>query len=358
MSSKMRIALIVAILIISSRLLAAPIIYGFSSGILPSETQEFVYRGFLLGLNNFKKIDPERDLKLVYSNSGSLTSPVEVAKEVLKETPKIITGFPSSFESQLAAPVLKESGILTFFASSSNLSLENMGHNIYSSSESILVANSNIAKEIEARHKNDPGVVIYNPFDYFSVNQQTTWKMILGEKSGLNLKFLATAADGKLPVLSKEECKAYKYVITTLFPSKSYEFFRFFDENNIDVPVYTNSSWYKMEFTLLKRFFSKKKTPVYQVQFKDFNKEIAAQIGKTYRQKYKSAPSPEVFVGYDLGIIVGSVLEKSKDLKITPNEVMKTIPCFEGSPFGKVCFGGKGGFAPREVLLVNINERK
>lgn len=337
---------------------AVPIIYGFSSGILPSETQEFVYRGFLLGLNKFPTLNPEKDLKLVYSNSGNLTSPLEVAKDVLKESPEIITGFPSSFESQLVAPIFKESGVLTFFASSSNLSLEKMASNIYSSSESILVANTKIARVIESKHKNELGVVIYNPYDYFSINQQMTWKLILNGKIGLNLKFLATGADGKLPVAVKEECKKYKYVVTTLFPSKSYEFFRFFDENLIDIPVYTNSSWYKMELSLLKRFFSKKKSSVFQVQFKDFDNELAAQIDKTYRQKYKSAPSPEVFVGFDLGLMVGAIFEKSRMLKMSPRQVMNSKPCFAGSPFGKVCFDGSGGFALREIVLVNINERK
>lgn len=335
---------------------SAPVIYGFSSGILPSETQEFVYRGFLLGLMNFKSISPERDLKLVYSNSGSLTSPVEVAKDVLKEEPIIITGFPSSFESQQAAPILKESGVLTFFASSSNLSLKDMSSNIYSSSENILLANTKISIEIQHKYKNEPGVVIYNPFDYFSVNQKTTWQMISKSNPSLNINFLSTSADGKIPMSFKNDFKRNKYVITTLFPSKSYEIFRFFDENGIDLPVYTNSSWYKMEFTLLKRFFSKRKASVMLVQFKDYNQAIATKVGQLYTQKYDSLPSPEVYVGYDLGVIVGSVLEKSRKLKISPNELMKTKPCFEGSPFGKVCFGSSGGFAPREISLVNINE--
>jgi len=337
---------------------ATPIIYGFSSGILPSETQEFVYRGFLLGLTNFKNINPELDLKLIYSNTGGLTAPVEVARDVLKEKPQIITGFPSSFESQLVAPIFKESGILTIFASSSNLSLDKMASNIYSSSESILSANSNIAKQIESKHKNELGALIYNPFDYFSVNQQSTWKIILNRSPGLKIKLLPTAADGKIPGALLKEIKSFKFVITTLFPSKSYEFFRFFDENNIDIPIYTNSSWYKMEFTLLKRFLSNKKSAVYQVKFKEFDKTIESKIIKNYREKYKSIPAPEVFVGYDLGIIIGTIYRKSRDLKTDPSKIMHSGMCFEGSPFGKVCFNGGGGFANRDVSLVNINEKK
>lgn len=336
---------------------ASSIIYGFSSGILPSETQESVFRGFLLALKNFEDVQSDRDLKLVYSNTGHLTSPIDVAKDVLKENPLIITGFPSSFESQLAAPILKDSGILTIFASSSNLSLENMSQNIYSSSESILIANTKIADEIKKKYKkNETGVVIYNPFDYFSVNQKITWNKIIKDNSELSLKFLATAPDGKLSSTQLDECKYFKYVITTLFPSKSYEFFRLFDEKVIDIPVYTNSSWYKMEYTSLKRFFLRKKTSVYLVQFKNLDSKVIGKISDAYKGTYKSNPSPEVFIGYDLGLIVGSILQRSKDLKVSPNEIMKKKPCFQGSPFGYVCFGDKGGFAPREISLVDINE--
>ena len=207
---------------------SASIIYGFSSGILPNESQESVYRGFLLSLKKFKGIKADRDLKLVYSNSGSLTSPIEVAKEVLRENPQIITGFPSSFESQLAAPLLKNSGILTIFASSSNLGLAKMSKNIYSSSEDILITNTKIAGEVKTKYKRQTGVVIYNPFDFFSVNQKIAWERILGLNPELHLKFLATTSDGKLSPSALIECKAFKYVITTMFPSKAYDFFRLF----------------------------------------------------------------------------------------------------------------------------------
>jgi hypothetical protein len=337
---------------------SAPIIYGFSSGILPNDTQEFVFRGFLMSLKNFKDIDVDKDLKLIYSNSGSLTSPIDVAKEVLKENPRIITGFPSSFESQLAAPVLMNSGILTVFASSSNLSLADMANNLYSSSEDIFAANLKVAEEIKTKFKSNEGVLIYSPFDYFSINQKISWERILKDKQELNLKLIPITADGKLTDSQLVECKLAKYIVTTLFPSKSYDFFRLFDENSIDLPIYTNSSWYKMDYALLKRFFLKKKTSVYLVQFKGLDPFRVREINRSYEQMYKSHPSPEVLIGYDLGQIVGSIFQRSKMLNVAPIEIMKLKPCFEGSPFGKVCFGRNGGFAPREISLVDINETK
>lgn len=340
------------------RVESAPIIYGFSSGILPNDTQEFVFRGFLMSLKSFKEINVDKDLKLIYSNSASLTSPIDVAKEVLKENPQIITGFPSSFESQLAAPILKESGILTMFASSSNLSLANMASNLYSSSESILIANLKISEVIHKKFNNSLGVVIYNPFDYFSINQKMAWEKILKENKALNLKFIATSPDGKLSSNQLAECLPAKYVVTTLFPLKSYDLFRIFDENSIDLPVYTNSSWYKMEYSSLKRFILKKKAPVYLVQFKGLDPALVKKISNDYVKTYNSNPSPEILIGYDLGLIVGSILKRSKDLHKSPIEIMKNKPCFEGSPFGSVCFGGSGGFAPREITLVDINESK
>ena len=111
-----------------------------------------------------------------------------------------------------------------------------------------------------------------------------------------------------------------------------------------------------MDYGSLKRFFLKKKTSVFLVRFKKLNSLIVDKIATDYRMIYKSNPSPEVYIGYDLGLIVGSIFQKSKDLSITPNEVMKQKPCFDGSPFGNVCFGSNGGFAPREISLVDINE--
>jgi hypothetical protein len=342
----------------SFRVKSAPIIYGFSSGILPNDTQEFVFRGFLMSLKSFKDINVDKDLRLIYSNSASLTSPIDVAREVLKENPQVITGFPSSFESQLAAPILKESGILTIFASSSNLSLANMASNLYSSSESILISNLKISEMIQSKYKNKMGIVIYNPFDYFSINQKMSWEKILKENKALNLKFIATTLDGKISSNQLAECMPAKFVITSLFPLKSYDLFRIFDEKSIDLPVYSNSSWYKMEISSLKRFILKKKAPVYLVQFKGLNPSRVKKISNDYIKKYNSNPSPEVLIGYDLGVIVGSILKRSKDLNKSPIEIMKNKPCFEGSPFGRVCFGGNGGFAPRQITLVDINESK
>ena len=351
--------LITFLLVLSAiRVESAPIIYGFSSGILPNDTQEFVFRGFLMSLKNFKDINVDKDLKLIYSNSASLTSPIDVAREVLKENPKIITGFPSSFESQLAAPILKESGILTVFASSSNLSLANMASNLYSSSESILISNLKISGIIQSKYKNNMGIVIYNPFDYFSINQKMSWENILKGNKVLNLKFVATSLDGKISSSQLAECLPAKFVITTLFPLKSYDLFRIFDEKSIDLPVYSNSSWYKMEYSSLKRFIVKKKAPVYLVQFKGVDSKLVKKISNDYMKIYNSNPSPEVLIGYDLGLIVGSILKRSKDLHKSPIEIMKNKPCFQGSPFGSVCFGGSGGFAPREITLVDINESK
>ena len=329
--------------------------YGFSSGILPNETQEFVFRGFLLGLSTYSKVDVSKDLSLQYSNSGSLTSPYMVAREVLKLKPLIITGFPSSFESQLAAPILKGSNILTFFASSSNLSLKDMGSNIYSSSEDILEVNRYVAEMIIKHHDKKLGGVIYNPFDYFSVNQLETWKILEKDFPGLSIDFISTGPDGKISDLSLEKYKKYNFIVTTLFPSKSYELFRFLDENHIDVPIYTNSAWYKMEFHLLTRFFSRKKSSVYSVRFRDYDYQIEKNLKNNYKSKYGVEPLPEVFVGYDLGIIVGGVLQKSRENKISVEKVLKNGFCVAGSPFGSVCLGRHGGFVPRNIILEDIN---
>ena len=89
-----------------------------------------------------------------------------------------------------------------------------MAPNIYSSSESILIANSKIAEEIKKKYKKkEAGIIIYNPFDYFSINQKITWNSIISKNPELSLTFLATTPDGKLSSTQLEECKSYKYVI-------------------------------------------------------------------------------------------------------------------------------------------------
>lgn len=332
------------------------IVYGFSSGILPNDTQEFVYRGFLMALKKYRKINVDTDLKMVYSNSGSLLSTIEVAKDVIKQKPQIVTGFPSSFESKLAAPILKNANILTVFASSSNLELSKMGPTVFSSAENILYANKEISKVILNQKKILKGIVIYNPNDFFSINQLLTWKSIAKENKNINLDFFATSPDGKVPQSYLTKIKSYNYIVTTLFPNKSYDLFRFLDENKIDLPVYTNSSWYKMDFSLLKRFFLNKKSPVFTVEFKNKNQDLIKKIESEYFKVFKSSISPEVFVGYDLGIIVGGIIQSSSDNNTVPLTFMKSSPCFDGSPFGRVCFDGVGGFSKREVTLININE--
>jgi hypothetical protein len=202
------------------------------------------------------------------------------------------------------------------------------------------------------------GGVIYNPFDYFSVNQLETWRILKNSYPELNINFIATGADGKLPQSILEQCRNYRYIVTTLFPTKSYDFFRFFDEHKIDVPVFANSAWYKMEYELLTRFLSKKKTPVYTVKFKNYDSNIKQRIIHEYKQDYKAVPLPEVYVGYDLGIIVGGVLQESRKQKISVNDIIKNGLCLSGSPFGEICLNRRGGFVSREVILENINAVK
>ena len=42
---------------------------------------------------------------------------------------------------------------------------------------------------------------------------------------------------------------------------------------------------------------------------------IKQRIIHEYKQDYKAVPLPEVYVGYDLGIIVGGVLQESRKQK-------------------------------------------
>lgn len=345
-------------LILSPRTFASGIVYGFSSVMLPNETQEFVYRGFILALKTYKGIDTDKDLRLIHSGSNSLTSPVETAREVLKAEPRIITGFPSSLESQLAAPVLKESGILTVFASSSNTNLGDMAANIYSTSEDVFKTNELIASEILKTHPGAKGAVIYNPFDYFSVNQKKIWEVIRSKINNIDFILIPTNADGNLTQAQLEECKGLRYIISTLFPNKSYNVFRNLFESKIDPTVYTNSSWYKIDYNILMRFILKKKAPVFVVQLKNFDLKILSEVSKKYKAIYKGNPPFEVLIGYDLGIVVGKVFEEAKKKNADPLLIIKRIDCFLGSPLGKICFKKTGGFAPREIKLVNINERK
>ncbi len=333
---------------------SASIIYGFSSVTLPNEIQEFVYRGFLLSLNSYKGVDPKKDLKLIHSGGNSLTSPIETAREVLKENPQIITGFPSSLESQLAAPTLRDSKILTVFASSSNTNLGNMGENIYSTSEDVSKTSELIASKVLRAHPKAMGAIIYNPFDYFSVNQKKIWEEIKRKNSGLNFHMISTNPDGNLSDAQINACRKLTFVIVTMFPNKAYNIFKELYEHDVDPTIYTNSSWYKIDYNILMRFILTKKKPVYVVKLDNFDKKIAQKVIKKYQSIYNANPPFEVFIGYDLGIVIGKVLSESKKQHLTPLQVIKSMPCFTGSPLGKICFKSSGGFVPRDMTLVKI----
>lgn len=331
------------------------VLYGSSAVALPTQVQEFVYSGFVLALKNGMS---ETEIKnLIIQDQRPGLSPMEaydVIQQNLNNHPNAVFGFPSTHESQLVYPVVKDKGILTVFASSTNNNLRDAGPTVFSTSDDPKVTISAFLDIINKQYTQKKGMVLYFSDDYFSLNQKQAWEEVLAHnKHNVSLHF-HSLKKGKDYLGLSEILVDYDYVVITSFPTVAFDLLNYMKKNKIDKTLFTNSSWYKVNHEVLSRILADKQHEVYMVDMWDRQAESSKNFFRKYVNAYHSDPGIESAIGYDLGLILLQLLERSdKDTSTDLLKVFHLNLCFSaGSPLGDVCFDKKGGYGKRKLNLI------
>lgn len=332
------------------------VLYGSSAVVLPVNVQEFVYSGFYLALHERFSENEIKDFLIQDQRSGkSSMEAFEIVQDHLKDNLNAIFGFPSTYESQLITNLVNKSGILTFFASSTNTNLRNIGPKIFSTSDDPKLTVYAFIDLMKSRYANKKGIILYFPEDYFSLNQKLLWDEVFSEIADFRLDAHPIDKTGQNENLINL-IKKYDYIVVTSFPTVAFDLLTFLQNNKVDLPTFTNSSWYKVNNEILSRIFSDKKSEVYMVDIWNRTSLSSLSFFSKYEKTYHSKPGIEAAIGYDLGIILAELIHRSEVHNVQDlTEAFLMDPCFIGSPLGDVCFKKDGGFGMRKLNLIKYS---
>lgn len=361
-----RVGIVATILLWSSVTGAAnPLVgYGSSNAVLPAKNQELYYLGFEAGLIRILGTDPISGYVITSQISdGSPLGAVESVRKLIRQGVKIIAGYPTSHEAVLVGRITRRVDALTIFPSAGHSELGRLGNKIYTTGEPMRVTVSTMM-DIANDLKGDTGRVlfVYNPEAVFSMNQhEELEKQRAGGRYGkleadsVYLRPDLRMDDGVVDALRSGN---YKCLMMTVYPDEAVELMKQLDENGIDIPIVTNSSWSTGDIEFLRRIIAHMNSPIYGyvlwLEESSGNRDIARYIQVRYGRKLTT----EIVDGYDVGIIVGTVLKRMQ-LHHDDADALKAFredPCFDGTSAGKMCFPSEGGHASRNVYKVKISK--
>lgn len=358
-------SLLLLLVLASDAKAMSPIVgYGSSDAILPAKNQELFYLGFEAGMTRRLK-SPALSEYVTTSqiSDGSYLGAIKSVKNLIMRNVKIIAGYPTSHEAVLVGRITRDLNVLTIFPSAGHSELAAMGDRVFTTGESTgVTVNSMIAIAKGIKQNVGKCLISFNPRAVFSMDQDEELEKAIsqGRHQGLVFEKVYLSESLRLDDAIIKSLREGKYdcLIMTMYPDESVEIMKQLDENGLGVPIVTNSSWSTGDIEFLRRIIAHMKSPIYG--FSLWVKESPQyQDAATYiERKYGRKPTTEIMDGYDLGIIVGTIIQRmqSHNEYDDPLAMFQEDTCFEGTSTGKICFPVGGGHAVRTVHKVMISK--
>lgn len=351
---------------LSSASYAAPLFgYGSSDAVIPAKDQELFYSGFEAGFEATYGSRLPKDLVAIeHVYNGTQLGATESAQKLLKRGVQALIGFPTSHEALLVAGIAQKTKTFALFPAASHSALANFGPTVYSTGESMESGVRKALSFLKSRFKQKKGVVIYSPYAVYSTDQKEIFSRLVPtpEFSDVELQYLPLNAE---LMLSADQLEAFRknppsYIYLTQYASEATSMMAQLENQNIDLPIITNSSWLTGDIEFVRRFLTPRKSPLYSVGVWLKGSRHSKKFERIVRTKYGIEPTPEIAYGFDLGTVIATIY---KDLQKTPNITSDMIRrafvkhrCYEGASAGKLCFGPNGGHAEREVQFVQFTK--
>jgi ABC-type branched-subunit amino acid transport system substrate-binding protein len=146
-------------------------------------------------------------------------------------------------------------------------------------------------------------------------------------------------------------------MIFTPYPEASVHFVNQLMQENVDLPVVAGSAWGTVDSDVMRRFIANKVSP-FLMQTSWLPKSKRSRIFSTkFKRVFAKEPTAEAAYGYDLGVIAGTVLKRTKG-RVTRQSFFEAFAknrCFDHLSVGKLCFPQKGGHANRTIYFLKYS---
>lgn len=356
----MKFAIVSTFLLFSSLSYSGPgfIAWGSTNSVVTAPIRENFLSGYQLGFESkLGRGSFEKYVKTYEDNSGLKTSAVGLAKKALNDGAIALIGFPGSHDALLVAKIASENSVLAISPGCNHQSLSTFGAFVHSSGHSgdyeVTSSISFIKKYFKGK-----GLVIVNPRAAPSANIGEIFKNKISTDADydiVDLDIELKLTEEKIIELRKGK---YRYIVLTPYPDDLGKLTNQLKELSIDVPTLAGSAWGTVDSDIMRRYVVSKRTPFYMMT--SWNAD--SPFGKAYIKKYKlnfaKTPSADSAFGYDLGVITGTILMKTKS-KLTKESFANSFrdnPCFNGLSIGKLCFSSKGGHATRPIFFLKYTK--
>ena len=337
--------------------------YGSSDAVLPAKTQELFYLGFELGISlALDRKDVSGVVAIEHAWEGSPLGAQKSAEKLVQRGVVAITGYPTSQDALLASKVSMKAGLIAIFAAARHSDVGKLGPMVVSTVPSMDFDIEQFFRFIRGRYPGKKGLLISNPYNIFSKNQEELFaKRLKDEKAQVvDVKILRLNKDLKLSEADLNLIKggAFDYFFLTTYPDASVRVLGQLDVLGMDLPIIANASWTTDDFELIRRLLIRHKSPVYSVSLWIHGSDPSRRFEQEFRNRFGRDPSSEAAYGFDLGTVVGKTLSRITG-NVTKESVIRAFysnPCFAGLTSGEICFSRNGGHARREATIVRFSQ--
>ena len=318
--------------------------YGSSTSTLTSKNQENIYMGFELGLKEMIGSQKFAELIVIEQDrSGSQLGSIDSLKKILKKNVVAVFGYSGSHDSILVGKYMKDRSVLTIVPGSNHNELKNLGPTVFTTGHSMDEEVNNTFEFINKKFGKKKGFAIFNKYAVAS----SSIDELLKKKSLPNISKIYLTRDFKLTPedIKKIKTDQIEFLYFSAYPEAMINVVHQLEENGIDLPVVAASSWGLGDSDLMRRFIANKKKPIFVSTEWNRDSKESKHFTSLFRSKYGREPTPENALGYDLGIIAGTTINRVRsDLtRESMVEAFKKYPCFSNLSVGKICFDKKGG---------------
>ena len=334
---------------------SAPFIgYGSSNVVLTSKSQEAVYMGFEVGVEaTAHKPVPKGWLVNENSENGTPLGSRRVAQHLIDSGAAMLVGFPTSYDALLAADVAKKANVLAIFRGCHS-DLAKKGDLVFTADatmERLVVSDLDLIASIPGLKR---GLMVTNPVNPASTNQEDEFIRMSKQPDFKGPDVYRTHLRQNLELTNDDLAKlkqgAYSYIYITAYADDARVMLQQMRDLGIDLPIIANPSWPSADIEYLRRLLIGRKSHTFATARWLPTTAAGQKLTKIVRSKYGREPSGEMAYGYDLGVIVGTLINRTKG-DITRAKLIgafKIDPCFDGLSNGKICFPATGGHAYAE----------
>jgi ABC-type branched-subunit amino acid transport system substrate-binding protein len=352
-------------LCVAAPLPASIIGYGSSNAVIPAKDQELFSLGFEAGFRFETGSSPNLDTLIVrHDTTGAQLGSLRAFEELMKSNVQVITGFPTSHEALLVAPLVASRKLFSLFPAASHSDLAKFGPYVFSTGETMRDCVEAALTFAQKTFGKSRGAVLVDSSAVYSTDQRKIVEELVrdGQVPQLSLELFPLGPDRLLSAedLARLRKNQVKFVYFTQYASASREVMGQLQAEGLDIALVANSSWLTGDIDFVRRYLLPKRLPLYAVGVWLQDLPESRAFDTFIKKIYGVSPTPEIAYGFDAGLIMARTLKQaSAHPPVTADSFRKAfldIRCFEGTSSGRLCFPESGGHARRAVHVVRFTK--